>query len=106
MESLELYPSDNRFLVGFPTNNGLICLSVYWPRSKFYAFRSDIEGNYLKTLQLAPGLADRVHSGNREERFMDTTDQRNYFRKPYGPGWELVDDAGYHKDANTAQGDH
>jgi 2-polyprenyl-6-methoxyphenol hydroxylase-like FAD-dependent oxidoreductase len=28
----------------------------------------------------------------------------NYFRKPYGPGWALVGDAGYNKDFITAQG--
>jgi 2-polyprenyl-6-methoxyphenol hydroxylase-like FAD-dependent oxidoreductase len=27
-----------------------------------------------------------------------------YFRKPYGPGWALVGDAGYNKDPITAQG--
>ena len=30
----------------------------------------------------------------------------NFFRKPYGPGWALVGDAGYHKDFITAQGIH
>jgi 2-polyprenyl-6-methoxyphenol hydroxylase-like FAD-dependent oxidoreductase len=28
----------------------------------------------------------------------------NYFRRPYGPGWVLVGDAGYNKDFITAQG--
>jgi 2-polyprenyl-6-methoxyphenol hydroxylase-like FAD-dependent oxidoreductase len=28
----------------------------------------------------------------------------NYFRKPYGPGWALVGDAGYHKDPVTGLG--
>jgi flavin-dependent dehydrogenase len=28
----------------------------------------------------------------------------NFFRKPYGPGWALVGDAGYLKDPITAQG--
>src|SRR4029078_7226041 len=28
----------------------------------------------------------------------------NYFRKPFGPGWALVGDAGYSKDPLTAQG--
>jgi 2-polyprenyl-6-methoxyphenol hydroxylase-like FAD-dependent oxidoreductase len=28
----------------------------------------------------------------------------NYFRKPFGPGWALVGDAGYNKDFITAQG--
>ena len=30
----------------------------------------------------------------------------NYFRKPFGPGWALVGDAGYNKDFITAQGIH
>jgi 2-polyprenyl-6-methoxyphenol hydroxylase-like FAD-dependent oxidoreductase len=28
----------------------------------------------------------------------------NFFRKPFGPGWALVGDAGYNKDPITAQG--
>ena len=28
----------------------------------------------------------------------------NYFKKPFGPGWALVGDAGYNKDFITAQG--
>jgi flavin-dependent dehydrogenase len=28
----------------------------------------------------------------------------NFFRKPFGPGWALVGDAGYTKDPITAQG--
>jgi flavin-dependent dehydrogenase len=49
-------------------------------------------------------LAERVRSGKREERFAGTADTANFFRKPYGPGWALVGDAGYHKDPATAQG--
>jgi len=30
----------------------------------------------------------------------------NFFRKPYGPGWALIGDAGYNKDFITAQGIH
>lgn len=40
----------------------------------------------------------------REERFVGTADVPNFFRKPYGPGWALVGDAGYHKDPVIAQG--
>ena len=29
---------------------------------------------------------------------------KNFFRKPFGPGWALVGDAGYNKDFITAQG--
>lgn len=37
-------------------------------------------------------------------RFVGTADLPNFFRKPYGPGWVLVGDAGYHKDPYSAQG--
>jgi 2-polyprenyl-6-methoxyphenol hydroxylase-like FAD-dependent oxidoreductase len=49
-------------------------------------------------------LAERARAGRREERFTGTAELLNYFRKPYGPGWALVGDAGYHKDPITAQG--
>ena len=51
-----------------------------------------------------PALGDRVRAGTREERFHAASDLIGYFRKPYGPGWALVGDAGYHLHPITAQG--
>jgi len=45
-----------------------------------------------------------VRSGKREERFRTASDLAGYFRKPYGSGWALVGDAGYHLHPITAQG--
>ena len=56
-------------------------------------------------LEMAPDLAERVRAATRESRFVGTA-VPNYFRKPYGPGWALVGDAGYNKDFITAQGMH
>lgn len=67
------------------------------------AYKRDIEGNFLKMLELAPPLAERVRSATREARFVGTS-VRNFFRRPYGPGWALVGDAGYNKDFITAMG--
>jgi 2-polyprenyl-6-methoxyphenol hydroxylase-like FAD-dependent oxidoreductase len=55
-------------------------------------------------LQLVPELLESVRRGKREERFAGTGDQPNFFRKPFGPGWALVGDARYQKDAIGAQG--
>ena len=38
------------------------------------------------------------------ERYYGIADLPNFFRKPYGPGWALVGDAGYHKDPVAAHG--
>jgi flavin-dependent dehydrogenase len=100
----EYYPRDGRVIGCIPTNDGLVCIPTAWTRQEFSRYRADIEGNYLRTLELAPRLAERVRGGRREERFYGTADVPNFFRKPYGPGWALVGDAGYHKDPITAQG--
>ncbi len=54
-------------------------------------------------LELAPDFAERVRHAKREVPFAGTP-VPNFFRKPYGPGWALVGDAGYNKDPITAQG--
>ncbi len=104
LEGVEFYPREHRGFGALPTHDGLACIIVGWPREEFHAYRADIEGNYLKTLELAPALAERVRQGKQEERFSGTADMLNFYRKPYGPGWALVGDAGYHKDPITAQG--
>ena len=86
-----------------PTNEGLTVLGVAWPYAEAQAYRADVEANYLRTLELAPEFAGRVRAATRVERFRGAA-VPNFFRRPYGPGWALVGDAGYTRDPVTAQG--
>jgi flavin-dependent dehydrogenase len=86
-----------------PTNDDLTMIVMGWPYAEASAYKADVEANYLKTFDLAPEFAERVHAAKREERFAGGA-VANYFRKPYGPGWALVGDAGYNKDPITGQG--
>jgi flavin-dependent dehydrogenase len=104
VDGAELYLRDRRAIITFPTNDGQTLIIIQWPNEEFDKVRADIEGNFLKELELAPSLAERARAGRREERFVGTADVPNFFRKPYGEGWALVGDAGYHKDPHTAQG--
>lgn len=99
----ETYVRPNRGFAAAPTHDGLTLVIAGWPHSEFEANKKDVEGNYLRTLELVPEFAERVHGARREARFAGAT-VPNYFRKPYGPGWALVGDAGYNKDFITAQG--
>ena len=45
-----------------------------------------------------------MRGAKRETRFAAVGDLPGFFRKPFGPGWALVGDAGYHKDPITAFG--
>ena len=101
----EAYIRPDRAFAAWPTNDDLTLIICGWPFAEFEANKRDIEGNYLKTLELVPPFADRLRAANREARFVGTA-VPNYFRKPYGPGWALVGDAGYNKDFITAQGIH
>ncbi|PVG82158.1 oxidoreductase [Nocardioides gansuensis] len=103
-DGLEIYVRPDRSWGMFPTNEGLTCIALSWPVSEFEANRHDVEGNFLKTLELVPDVAERARAGTRVERFRGTADVPNFFRKPFGDGWALVGDAGYHKDPCTAQG--
>jgi flavin-dependent dehydrogenase len=86
-----------------PTHDGLTLVVAGWPFAEFEANKNDVERNYLKMFDLVPEFADRMRGAKREARFAGTAVE-NYFRKPFGPGWALVGDAGYNKDFITAQG--
>jgi flavin-dependent dehydrogenase len=104
VETPIFHSRDRRSFGGMRTNDGLVCVVVGWTNSEFHEFRKDVEGNFMKTIALSPDFVERVSQGRREEKFIGTADLPNFFRKPYGPGWALVGDAGYHKDPITAQG--
>jgi flavin-dependent dehydrogenase len=104
VEEIEIYERPQRAIFAFPTNDGLTCIAIECPVQEFQTFRADLEGNVLQTMALVPSLAERVQAGRREEQFMGSGDLPNFYRKPYGPGWALVGDAGYHKDPYLALG--
>jgi 2-polyprenyl-6-methoxyphenol hydroxylase-like FAD-dependent oxidoreductase len=87
----------------WPTNDDWTLVICGWPYTEFEARKKDIEGNYHRVIDMAPAFAERLRSAKREDRFYGMA-VPNYFRKPYGPGWALIGDAGYNKDFITAQG--
>jgi 2-polyprenyl-6-methoxyphenol hydroxylase-like FAD-dependent oxidoreductase len=105
LEGVELYPREGRMIVADKTNDGLTMVTVVWPKEEFNRVRSNIEFEFMRSLdEHAPALAERLRAGRREERFAGSGFLPNLFRKPYGEGWALVGDAGYVKDPATAQG--
>jgi 2-polyprenyl-6-methoxyphenol hydroxylase-like FAD-dependent oxidoreductase len=99
----ETYIRDRRGFAATPTHDDLTMIIAGWPYAELEENKKDIEGNYLKTIELVPAFADRLRGAKREARFAGAA-VPNYFRKPYGPGWALVGDAGYNRDFITGQG--
>jgi flavin-dependent dehydrogenase len=94
----------DRFMIAFPTHDHLACVAVQTPIAEFPAFRANIESAFFQSIARAPWFHDLIKNARRAERWLGTADLPNFFRKPFGQGWALVGDAGYHKDPLTAQG--
>jgi len=101
---LALRSRPNRLMGTTPTNHGLVLGLVFFPIAEFDRVRSDIDAHFMASIDTVPDLSEALRSGKRVERYYGTGDMENFFRKPYGDGWALAGDAGYHKDACTAQG--
>jgi 2-polyprenyl-6-methoxyphenol hydroxylase-like FAD-dependent oxidoreductase len=99
----ETYIRAHRGFAAVPTHDGLTLTVGGWPYAEFETNKQDVEGHFLKMFDLAPGFAERLRGATRVAPFAGAA-VPNFFRKPYGPGWALVGDAGYNKDPITAQG--
>jgi len=100
----EIYGRVRRYIGIWPTNDQMTIVFICWPAAEFDAFRADVEGGFMATLDRVPALAERLRGGRRAERFAGTADMPNFFRKPFGPGWALVGDAGHTKDPISGMG--
>ncbi|HUS13596.1 MAG TPA: NAD(P)/FAD-dependent oxidoreductase [Chloroflexia bacterium] len=103
-DGVEFYRFDDEAMLGFPTNDGLHCVATFGPVEGFADYRTDIEGNFHRTISRVPHFAERVYAGRRAEKWIGTAELPNILRRPHGPGWALVGDAGFHKDPVTANG--
>ncbi len=101
---LRLYLRGRRLLLAFPADAGLVAVFAAWPASMLPQVRTDIPGHFMGAVDAVPELARLVRGGRQEDRFYGASDLPNFLRRPYGPGWALVGDAGCHKDPFLALG--
>jgi len=100
----ELYGTGHHMVGAWPTNDGLTLVFVAVPLADFAAFHADIDNSFPAALDRCGDLGERARAAIRAERYRGTTDVPNACRKPYGPGWALVGDAGLVMDPITGQG--
>ena len=101
---LELYLRERRLVLAFPADEGLLAVFVAWPAAALPRVRTDVHRHFMDAVDRIPNLAERVRGGRQEERFFGASDLPNFLRRPHGPGWALVGDAGCHKDPFLALG--
>ncbi len=104
MQGWHLWLRPDRVIFAYNTNHNLTLIGVAFAAKDLPAIRGNVERNHSEVIaQYAPDLAERMSSGHRESRFVGGSIPY-HVRRPYGPGWALVGDAGYQKDPCTASG--
>jgi flavin-dependent dehydrogenase len=104
-DSVELGFNKGHFVGLFPTNDGQVCLFAGKDDDEFGDFRDDVDGAHAAAVAVANvRIGEWVREGTRESRFFAFRTVPGFFRKPWGEGWALVGDAGYHKDPVTGHG--
>lgn len=104
MKGWHLWFRPNRVVFSYNTNDNLTLIGVAFPARELNVVRTNVEKHHWQTLvDFVPELAERMRGGRRESHFVGGVIPY-YMRRPYGPGWALVGDAGYQKDPCTASG--
>ena len=99
----ETYVLPDRGFAACETHDGLTLVVGGWPRAEFEERKRDLDASYMRLFELTPQFKARLQHASRESKIFGAISP-NFFRKPFGPGWALVGDAGYTKDPITAQG--
>lgn len=88
------------------TNHDQVCVWVSAPPARFHSeLRTDRVAALSRILaETTTDVARRVAAGRRAGPVRGFPGIASQMRRPWGPGWALVGDAGYHKDALTAHG--
>jgi flavin-dependent dehydrogenase len=86
-----------------PTNDGEVCVFAGAPTPRF---RREVDGDlaawYLRTLKEATGADPRLDGG--PHRLRTHVGRFGQVRRPWGPGWALVGDAGHVVDPLSTHG--
>ena len=104
----EFFVAERSFAGVFPTHHGQACIWVCNPAADAKAVRrrTGSRGEAFDTLlqRSHPELAERLGQARRTSPVQGMLRQPNQLRQAFGPGWALVGDAGYYRDAITAYG--
>ena len=105
---IEFFVAERSFAGVFPTHDGQACIWVCNPAADARAVRrrAGSRGEAFDALlrRSHPELVERLRHARRTSPVQGMLRQPNQVRQAFGPGWALVGDAGYYRDAITAYG--
>jgi flavin-dependent dehydrogenase len=101
---MEVFVRGRRAIFAHPTNDDLLTVFVAFPAEEQQRVLENVDQHFRSSLALVPEFAQRLRDTRRVERYLGAGGLSNFKRRPHGPGWALVGDAGSHKDPFMALG--
>jgi flavin-dependent dehydrogenase len=105
---IEFFLAERSLAGVFPTHDGQACIWICNPSADAKQIRRRTGSRTEAFAQLlthsAPQLAERLRHARRVSPVRGMLRQPNQLRQAFGPGWALVGDSGYHRDAVTGYG--
>ena len=92
LEGYHWYFRPGRGVGAIATNDGLTCVFVSVPQSRFHEeLRHDMAAGHQRVLmECERNLASVVENAQRAERYRGFVGPRRFFRQSCGPGWGIV----------------
>jgi flavin-dependent dehydrogenase len=88
-----------------PTNDGLSTIFVSAADEHFPELHGDRHAGMLRIAsEISPRFGEALADARRASALRVFPGVSGFYRRPWGPGWALVGDAGYFRDPNTAHG--
>ncbi len=98
------YRGEGYTVLRFDADNGLTAISLGSQPEDWPAFKQDVTGEFEQRWRTIGELAELGRNAERVGQVKGHGPRDMFYRKPFGPGWVLVGDAGYYKDPCTGQG--
>ena len=102
---LEVWCATSGLMAGVVPTNGGACVYLNCRPDHLPTFRPDAQAGFDRLLaQVAPDLVERLATARQVTPVRGTPGIPNFKRRPWGPGWALIGDAGCTKDPISGHG--
>lgn len=88
----------------FPSDGGWTCIAASVGQEQAGGLKGDLVAGFDELLDRHQALAPRLAACSESSRVLGGPTGTNFVRRPAGPGWLLVGDAGQHQDPWTGVG--
>jgi flavin-dependent dehydrogenase len=103
-DGIEVSILDDEIAYVFPSDDQVACIALSLNLADYAWAHKQAKERFSERIAHHKGFAERFAAATWISRLYGCGPEPNYVRMPYGPGWALVGDAGWHQDPWSGHG--